>query len=184
MSKRRQPERPALRLVNGTVDDFAQKIRTLPARTPEQREAFLIRCGSHRQCPKCGGVKKRKKFQGVTICEPCRRPWRIKHPKITNKQGYAKYLESVHWQEKRQEYWSSNRPKGCYVCFGKARDLHHRTYERLGRELLTDLVAVCRECHEAIHVYHNLHRDLSLWDATRAVRTEVNKERQAEDSRG
>jgi phage terminase large subunit GpA-like protein len=33
----------------------------------------------------------------------------------------------------------------------RAVQAHHLTYERLGDELLTDLLAVCLECHEEIH---------------------------------
>lgn len=29
--------------------------------------------------------------------------------------------------------------------------LHHRTYDHFGREPLSDLMAVCRACHRAIH---------------------------------
>ena len=31
-------------------------------------------------------------------------------------------------------------------------DLHHKTYERIGSELLTDLEPLCRPCHNALHV--------------------------------
>lgn len=30
-------------------------------------------------------------------------------------------------------------------------DVHHRTYERLGKERLSDVAAVCRFCHDLIH---------------------------------
>jgi len=32
-----------------------------------------------------------------------------------------------------------------------ATQVHHQTYRRVGREMLFDLVAVCDECHDAIH---------------------------------
>lgn len=172
-----------LRLVNGTAEEFLELCHDTIS-SVEEKEEFAIRRGSHRRCISCGGVKKYRQFKGTKRCLECRNPWRIKHPKITNKQGYDRYLRSAHWKTVRGRYWGSDRPKSCYICDGKARELHHRTYERLGRELLTDLVAICRECHEAVHTYHNLHRNLSLWDATRACKASVNKERQAEDSRG
>lgn len=44
-------------------------------------------------------------------------------------------------------------------------DLHHRTYKRTGRELLSDVMAVCRRCHEAIHFGGNIRvKDGSLAD--------------------
>ena len=30
-------------------------------------------------------------------------------------------------------------------------DTHHRTYERLGRELDGDLIVLCRDCHRIFH---------------------------------
>jgi 5-methylcytosine-specific restriction endonuclease McrA len=42
--------------------------------------------------------------------------------------------------------------KKCELCY-KRRPLqvHHKTYERYGQELLTDLIALCRECHARHH---------------------------------
>lgn len=33
------------------------------------------------------------------------------------------------------------------------RDLHHRSYKRIGKERLHDLVPLCRPCHEETHKY-------------------------------
>lgn len=33
-------------------------------------------------------------------------------------------------------------------------EVHHRTYERLGDELVTDLVVLCRSCHRLHHEVH------------------------------
>ena len=40
----------------------------------------------------------------------------------------------------------------CVIC-GKAKNLnvHHITYENLGAEKVSDLVTLCRDCHEDIH---------------------------------
>jgi 5-methylcytosine-specific restriction endonuclease McrA len=38
----------------------------------------------------------------------------------------------------------------------RAVEVHHLTYERLGEERLTDLVALCRSCHEREHAYKDL----------------------------
>ncbi len=64
---------------------------------------------------------------------------------------YAQYRETPEWRELRRRVLDrANR-----VCEGcgqaEATQAHHLTYERLGREMLFDLVAVCRACHEAIH---------------------------------
>jgi hypothetical protein len=54
------------------------------------------------------------------------------------------------WDLKRQA-----RCRGHHRCeFCQIRpiyDLHHRTYQRFGKEKLDDVMAVCRRCHEAIH---------------------------------
>jgi len=64
--------------------------------------------------------------------------------------AYADYLRSAHWLAIRTEAlrWWGNK---CCVCKQKATEVHHNTYDRIGRELLTDLVAVCRACHTRIH---------------------------------
>ena len=36
-------------------------------------------------------------------------------------------------------------------CTNEATDVHHLTYERLGKERLDDLQALCRKCHEQKH---------------------------------
>jgi hypothetical protein len=64
---------------------------------------------------------------------------------------YDEYLESPEWDERRSRVLS--RARG--VCEGcrkePATQVHHLTYERVGREMLFDLAAVCRDCHDCIH---------------------------------
>lgn len=33
-------------------------------------------------------------------------------------------------------------------------DVHHKTYDRIGDELLDDLVLLCKSCHKAQHGKH------------------------------
>lgn len=68
------------------------------------------------------------------------------------KAEYAEYLRSDHWAEVRRRY-RKVRPWKCDRCDSseKSLDLHHRTYKRLGRERLDDLVPLCRTCHQDIH---------------------------------
>lgn len=64
---------------------------------------------------------------------------------------YQVYLHSPGWRERRGERlrFAAGR---CEICNSSRRvDVHHRTYERLGRELLSDLVALCRRCHGLFH---------------------------------
>ena len=64
--------------------------------------------------------------------------------------SYAAYLRSNHWEQVKRRYRESDRPQRC-PCGARAADLHHLTYERIGREELTDLIALCRDCHRKTH---------------------------------
>jgi 5-methylcytosine-specific restriction endonuclease McrA len=67
------------------------------------------------------------------------------------RENYETYLRSEKWQAKRRLVFQ--RCEG--VCEGcrqaKATQVHHLTYEHLGNELLWELAAACRECHERVH---------------------------------
>lgn len=71
---------------------------------------------------------------------------------------YRIYLRSPHWQDIRARYRASQMPQACVVCGASRVDLHHRTYERLGAELLTDLVPLCREHHGEAHKLRRKYR--------------------------
>jgi 5-methylcytosine-specific restriction endonuclease McrA len=93
---------------------------------------------------------------------------------------YNEYIQSDAWRRsdarlselKAAEY-------RCRLCNAEATDgcpleVHHRTYERLGRELPTDLTALCRECHKIVTsllrarryaITVPIHVDISLDDA-------------------
>lgn len=65
---------------------------------------------------------------------------------------YREYLQTDEWQEKARvckEFYNWR----CALCYASAEtlDAHHRTYERLGQELPTDLIALCRPCHAKFH---------------------------------
>ena len=64
---------------------------------------------------------------------------------------YRQYLRSDQWKQMRTKV--RRRSRGwCERCkVGRRADIHHLTYERLGHEELTDLIAVCRPCHEWLH---------------------------------
>lgn len=64
---------------------------------------------------------------------------------------YNKYLSSPEWKAKRAEVL--RRARGvCEGCLNQeAVQVHHLTYKRVGNEMLFDLVAVCNDCHNAIH---------------------------------
>lgn len=79
---------------------------------------------------------------------------------------YNVYLQSTHWRNLRAEKIREvgYRCEGCQTAYdvwepGQSLDVHHKTYERLGFELLEDLEVLCRECHLTRHrdyEYQNL----------------------------
>lgn len=68
-----------------------------------------------------------------------------------DKINYAAYLQSEEWQRKKKlviEFWGGR----CCICNGKDNlQVHHRTYQHLGNEQLTDLILLCDRCHELHH---------------------------------
>lgn len=64
---------------------------------------------------------------------------------------YRDYIKSPEWADVKARYQKSRLPKKCMACGSKNYDLHHRTYKRLGKEWLTDLVPLCREHHDQTH---------------------------------
>lgn len=64
---------------------------------------------------------------------------------------YHEYLLTPQWQTKRENvliFWGHR----CALCFSDINiEVHHRTYKRLGNELMTDLIALCSDCHSDHH---------------------------------
>lgn len=65
--------------------------------------------------------------------------------------AYNAYLQTTAWRLKRQAVLTraNNWCEGCGV--RPATQVHHKTYDHVGRELLFELVAVCNECHHVLH---------------------------------
>jgi len=65
--------------------------------------------------------------------------------------NYHEYIHSEIWRARASEMIR----KGGYRCqqcgnIGKL-EVHHNAYNRLGAELDSDLLVVCKKCHEKIH---------------------------------
>ena len=68
-----------------------------------------------------------------------------------NKYEYIEYLKSDEWKEKRK-YIMDMADWTCSKCGNKATQLHHISYDNLGdEELDTDVIALCKDCHDEIH---------------------------------
>lgn len=64
---------------------------------------------------------------------------------------YDEYLRSDEWKQRRHQVLQ--RAGGmCEGCLKRsATQVHHLTYDRVGKEMLFDLVAICDICHGQIH---------------------------------
>lgn len=76
-------------------------------------------------------------------------------PRDRGREWYRQvYLQSDEWRALRSLAieTASRRCADCGIRDEtKSLDVHHLTYERLGDELLKDLIVVCRGCHSARH---------------------------------
>lgn len=61
---------------------------------------------------------------------------------------YSDYLQTPHWQERRKRAMKHAGYR-CQVCnaYGVKLNVHHRTYERRGKEQDRDLITLCEGCH-------------------------------------
>ncbi len=65
---------------------------------------------------------------------------------------YARYLQTEHWQavRKARNRRANYRCEKCKADNPRPR-VHHRSYERIGCELLEDVISYCNKCHESEH---------------------------------
>jgi 5-methylcytosine-specific restriction endonuclease McrA len=69
---------------------------------------------------------------------------------------YHDYLKTPEWNRRRQVALAIAEHR-CMLCYSPdALTVHHRTYLRLGREKLTDLVVLCWPCHKLLHEHRRL----------------------------
>jgi hypothetical protein len=77
--------------------------------------------------------------------------------------AYANWMGSHHWREWRQDWqlrWLSyyGCEPACVVCDKPWTltngDLHHRSYERMGAERWSDVLPMCRACHDRLHAIY------------------------------
>lgn len=78
-------------------------------------------------------------------------------------QNYDEYMHSKRWARRKRLLYSK-RGYVCEMCgaSGVQLDVHHKNYDRLGRELDDDLMIVCHEyCHSKAD------RERVKWEARR-----------------
>jgi len=69
------------------------------------------------------------------------------------------HLQSKYWHDLKQAKLQKA-GNYCEKCgkLSKHLDLHHKTYIHLGYEDLTDVILLCRQCHEAQHQHYGKDR--------------------------
>jgi 5-methylcytosine-specific restriction endonuclease McrA len=91
--------------------------------------------------------------QRVAVYEAARfeRMAAVDDERIEHTERYQNYLQTPQWRLKRRLVLerSEGRCEGCRAC--AATEVHHLTYKHVFNELLFELVALCRECHERAH---------------------------------
>ena len=61
------------------------------------------------------------------------------------------YIRSDKWKQKRKEVLKRDN-YFCQSCGSEEHlNVHHMTYKHLGDEDLSDLITVCKDCHQEIH---------------------------------
>jgi 5-methylcytosine-specific restriction endonuclease McrA len=91
---------------------------------------------------------------------PLRPLARLDARRAAYRRRYAEYMASPAWWRRRErwcrdEIAATGRAPQCAVCGREwaltSGDLHHATYDNLGREHHGDLIPMCRTCHERLH---------------------------------
>lgn len=71
--------------------------------------------------------------------------------KFFRRMEYKHYLKSDKWQQKRLLVLMRDKFR-CALCGSKkSLQVHHRTYEHIFNEPLSDLITLCRKCHKRQH---------------------------------
>ncbi len=74
----------------------------------------------------------------------------------TRTMPYREYLQTSEWQAARMQALRRADYR-CQVCNRSGPlEVHHRTYERRGREAPQDLIVLCDRCHEVFHLHRRL----------------------------
>jgi hypothetical protein len=103
------------------------------------------------RCPQWNEELYQRRFLGGSAAFEQNRAVAVAKRKAEWRAVYDRYLASADWQSVRQRVF--NRAHGtCEGCLEtRATEVHHQTYAHVGDELLFELVAICRPCHERLH---------------------------------
>ena len=74
----------------------------------------------------------------------------VGYVKRKRKISYTSYIRSKTWEKKADRIRQIGGFR-CADCGGRGWQVHHKTYERLGREIDSDLILLCAKCHKRRH---------------------------------
>ena len=87
-----------------------------------------------------------------------------------NKVEYQNYLKSDHWQDFKTLVRKVHNGNHCGICGSSyGLDIHHLNYKRLGKERLSDVIVLCRNCHEKLHKGEIKKKDVKYSKAIRKL---------------
>lgn len=84
--------------------------------------------------------------------------------------SYQDYLNGDHWRDFKKRYVAAKMPTTCAVCGCKPVQLHHHSYDRLGKEEFADITPLCRAHHEAVHEWLKEHKGGSVVCTFKAIK--------------
>ena len=64
--------------------------------------------------------------------------------------AYTTYLQSPAWKGKREQAMNRDDHR-CALCNNSAENVHHKTYDNIGKEPLDDLTSLCKKCYKEFH---------------------------------
>lgn len=96
---------------------------------------------------------------------------------------YEQYLKTDRWAKVREQALARFDWR-CATCHSDEHlQVHHRTYERVGCEYLTDLTVLCRYCHRALHDLWNQNDDSEAVETSGAVSVQDEQDEPREKAR-
>lgn len=101
-----------------------------------------------------------------------------------NKREYHEYLQSLEWKDRRDDkLWEAG--YRCSMCGASGYDIrlevHHLTYERVGHELPSDLMVLCRTCHQKRHSKEGEEIERNVQAIVRRIREEIAREKREQE---
>lgn len=116
--------------------------------------------GPSGQTPESSPPRRRSGNEGRSFAREPRPGISWSRSRVLRRARYGEWMRSGEWLARRQDWhraWSAahRAEPACAVCEApwslRHGDLHHRSYDRLGCETVSDLVPLCRGCHDDLH---------------------------------